>query len=98
MSSEYYRPGHLLRPEREWEVWDERWLRGLPNEPREGWETDDRWVIHHPIENDFEPGVCFCDLDFPTLNDALVFIAQFEVDYAEELAEWRAGREQRGAA
>lgn len=92
----YYRPGHVLRPSREWEVWDERWLRG-GSERRNGVDTDDRWVIHHPIE--LAGAACFCDLDFESLNEALAYIAQFEADHAVELAAYRAlNKDRRGAA
>lgn len=88
----YYRPGHLMRPDREWEVWDDRFPRddeGTYINP-----LNERWVAFHPVlENEI------VNTDHASLEDALAYIRLMEKLYAKELAVYRAlNKDRRGAA
>lgn len=77
-----YRVGHLMRPDREWEVWDDRFPRddeGAHFNP-----LYERWVAFHPaLEFEIQ------NTDHASLEDALAYIRLMEKLYAKELAEHR---------
>lgn len=73
--------GHWARPDREWEVWDERYDRST-GERREL--SREGWTAFHPYD-----GIQQAHAPFPSLEDALDYIAVMELVHADELEKWR---------